>query len=71
MAVWTVCYGKMKKFKTVKQAKDFYLDCMFNSEGSEQSRYVQIYRQLSDGLKYCSDEEDDYINLKYMEAVMR
>ena len=71
MKIKTVCYGELKEFKSVKEAKDFYLDCMFNSEGSEQSRYVQIYRQLSDGLTYCSDEEDDYDNLRYIAAVMR
>ena len=71
MSIKTVCYGKLKEFKTAKQAKDFYLDCMRHSEGSEQSRYVQIYIQLCDGLKYCSDEEDDYDNLRYIAAVIR
>ena len=71
MTIKTVCYGKLREFKTVKQAKDFYLDCMRHSEGSEQRRYVQIYTQLCDGLKYCSDEEDNYDNLRYIEAVIR
>ena len=71
MTIKTVCYGKLREFKTVKQAKDFYLDCMRHSEGSEQRRYVQIYTQLCDGLKYCSDEEDNYDNLRYIAAVIR
>ena len=71
MKIKTVCYGKLKEFKSVKEAKDFYLECMMCSEGSEQSRYVQIYTQLCNGLTYCSDEEYDYDNLRYIAAVMR
>jgi len=67
MKVITVCYGKQKEFNSVKKAKDFYLDCILNSEGSECSRYVQIYGQLEDGLRWCSDEEDDYNTLKSLE----
>ena len=67
MKIITVCYGKSMEFTSFKKAKDFYLDCILHSEGSECSRYVQIYRQLNDGLRWCSDEEDNYINLKYLE----
>ena len=70
MTIKTMCYGELKKFKTAEQAKNFYLECMMCSEGAEQNRYVQIYTQLCDGLKYCSDEEDDYNILRLLEAVM-
>ena len=50
MKIRTVCYGKLKEFKSVKQAKDYYLECMMCSEGAEHSRYAQIYRQLHDGI---------------------
>lgn len=53
------CYGTVKHMKR-DHAKAFYLDCMENSEGSECQRYTQIYCQLLKGLKYCSDEMDNY-----------
>ena len=53
------CYGTVKHMERNK-AKAFYLRCMENSEGSECQRYTQIYCQLLKGLKYCSDEMDNY-----------
>lgn len=61
-------YNKIKEFKDVETAKAFFLDCMRNSEGSEQSRYVQVYTQLLDGHTYCTDNEnvteEDLINVE-------
>ena len=53
------CYGKAEKMEREK-AKAFYLDCMMNSEGSERDRYTNIYCDLVNGLKVCSDGEEVY-----------
>lgn len=50
-----VCYGKEHKFKTRKQAMDFFLECMACSDGSERDRYVNIYLELKSGKNYCTD----------------
>ena len=49
------CGGKTEKMKR-KDAEKLYLEAMMCSEGSEQSRYVQIYAQLVSGEDYCFDE---------------
>ena len=49
-------YGKEQKFKTRKDAINFFKECIIGSEGSEQSRYVSILIQLMNGGTYCSDE---------------
>jgi hypothetical protein len=51
-----VCYGKAEYWDDREKAKEFYLDCMRNSEGAERDRYVNIYIQLCDGLSQCEDE---------------
>lgn len=51
------CYRKTKTMRRDK-AMDFYLDCMYNSDGSEHERYETIYFQLKDGAMTASDEED-------------
>ena len=50
-------YNQVQEFKDRKTAIEFFLDCMKNSEGSEQSRYVQVYSQLLEGHTYCTDNE--------------
>ena len=52
----TSCYGKERKFETMKEAIDFYMTCVKASEGSEQSRYTRILIQLLEGNTYASDE---------------
>lgn len=42
-------YGVERIFKSKKEAKDFLIDCILNSEGSEQSGYVDALGQLMDG----------------------
>lgn len=56
--VTTKCCGKIQKWEEGEQAKDFFLEAMMNSEGSEHERYSAIYIQLMNGLSYCTDEED-------------
>ena len=65
-------YNQVQEFKDIETAKAFFLDCMKNSEGAEQSRYVQVYTQLLDGHTYCTDDErvteDDLVRIeKYFE----
>ena len=50
------CYGETEIMEREK-AKAFYLEGMMCSEGSEQSRYVRIYTQLTLGYTECTDEE--------------
>ena len=57
-AVITICYGKREEWKTRREAKEFYLQAMMGSEGSENQRYTTIYQKLSIGMKECSDEVD-------------
>ena len=67
MAITVECYGELKNFNTSEEAMRFFLECMLWSEGSERSRYYQIFTQLARGLKYCSDETNNYTLLKSME----
>ena len=53
------CYGREEKMEREK-AKAFYLDCMMNSDGSERDRYTQIYMDLMNGEKICSDGQEVY-----------
>lgn len=55
--VTIICYGRKDEMDRQK-AKEFYLDCMLNSEGSEQNRYTKIYLELCAGYKVCTDEDD-------------
>ena len=49
-------YNKKHVFQSSKQAQEFFLNCLYNSEGSEQSRYADILEQLAEGNRVCSDE---------------
>ena len=40
------------------EAKDYFLDGIFASEGSERERYAFIYAKLILGYDYCTDEAD-------------
>ena len=51
-----VCYGKAEIWEDREKAKEFYFDCMMNSEGAERDRYVNIYMQLCQGFVNCIDE---------------
>ena len=61
-------YNQTKEFSNMEQARAFFLDCMRNSEGAEQERYVRVYSQLMDGHTYCTDNEnvteEDLINVE-------
>ena len=54
--ITTICYGKADHWKSRKEAIEFFLDCMRNSEGAERDRYTSIYFDLLDGKNVCTDE---------------
>ena len=51
-------YGK-EKIMERDAAIDWMIECISNSEGSEQQRYVTILKQLSSGKMICVDEEEE------------
>lgn len=56
-AIKTTCYGKTDVWDSREEALAFFLKAMMGSEGSEQSRYTQIYTELLEGRMECSDGE--------------
>ena len=60
MKIKTLCYGKIKEFNSTKEAKDFYLDCYYSSEGSERERYSNILMGILDGQKIAYDDYEEY-----------
>lgn len=58
-SVTTKCYGEVKKWNNREEAKDFFLEAMMNSDGSEHDRYSAVYIQLMNGLPFCTDCEED------------
>ena len=50
-------YDSTTEFDTRGEAEAFLLDCMANSEGSEQGRYTTAYLQLFEGQTEVSDNE--------------
>ena len=57
-SVTTVCYGEEKLWDCRKEAKDFFLEGLKATEGSERERYATIYTKLILGKNYCTDELD-------------
>ena len=51
------CYGKKHTVDTVRQAEDFFWNCVENSEGAERDRYINILLQLRRGETCCSDQD--------------
>lgn len=63
-----ICYCQAEEWESRKQAKAFYMDCMFNSEGAERDRYVNIFRQLEEGQDLCIDEDRTPQEIQYILA---
>lgn len=57
------CYGKENTWKTRQAAINFFLDGIACSDGCERDRYVNIYLQLTNNYKYCSDECEDFMQI--------
>ena len=55
-SVTVICYGIKKIYRSREEAIRFYLAGMRACEGSERDRYTEIYLQLLDGCKVCTDE---------------
>ncbi|MDE5862617.1 MAG: hypothetical protein K2H28_10560 [Ruminococcus sp.] len=58
-SITTKCYGEIIKWDDRKQAKDFFLEAMMNSDDTEHEHYSAVYIQLVNGLSYCTDCEKD------------
>jgi hypothetical protein len=52
--VKVTCYGTTETMNR-KEAISFYLNCMYNSEGAERDRYVNIYLKLLQGDKVVNE----------------
>ena len=60
-SVEVICYGTLTRFKSRKIAREFYLECMLCSEGSEHERYSKIVGQImssGNDTKLFYDEDD-------------
>ena len=73
--VYTVCYDRLDVFNNKSEAKNFYSDCYYMSEGAEHERYVSILVDLNfsnigrDNVSaYCREisvkQEDKILNIK-------
>ena len=55
-SVTTVCYGEERVWDSREEAKNFFLEGLKATEGSERERYAAIYTKLILGKNYCTDE---------------
>lgn len=59
--VTVISNGTKFSFNSVDEAKKFWTECYYGSEGSEQSRYADILMQLASGKTNISDGTDDRV----------
>lgn len=52
----TICYGRVKEWKSREEAEKFFIECLLHSEGAEHERYLTILSKLKQGLTICSDD---------------
>ena len=57
-SVTTVCYGQERVWDSRTEAKNYFLEVLLATEGSERERYAFIYAKLILGYDYCTDEAD-------------
>lgn len=78
--VYTVCYDRLDVFNNKSEAKGFYSDCYYMSEGAEHERYASILVDLNfsnigrDNVStYCREisvkQEDKILNIKLDKAL--
>ena len=78
--VYTVCYDRLDVFNNKSEAKDFYSDCYYMSEGAEHERYASILVDLNfsnigkDNVStYCREisvkQEDKIVNIRLDKAL--
>lgn len=53
--VTTVCYGKIREWDERSEARNFFLEAMMNSDGSERERYANVYFGIIRGQEFCTD----------------
>ena len=57
-SVTTGCYGEEKVWDSRNEAKDFFLEGLKATDGSERERYAAIYTKLILRKNYCTDDLD-------------
>lgn len=80
--IYTVCYDTLDVFNTKEEAKKFYGECYYMSEGAEHERYASILVDLNfsnlgkDNVsKYCNEisikqnDSDKFIKLKLNDSL--
>lgn len=78
--VYTVCYDRLDVFNNKSEAKDFYSDCYYMSEGAEHECYASILVDLNfsnigrDNVStYCREisvkQEDKILNIRLDKAL--
>lgn len=78
--VYIVCYDRLDVFNNKSEAKDFYSDCYYMSEGAEHERYASILVDLNfsnigrDNVStYCREisvkQEDKILNIRLDKAL--
>ena len=50
-----VCYNRIERWHTRKNARRFFRDCARNCEGAERDRYINIVWDLEDKKTVCHD----------------
>lgn len=59
--VITYCYGKKREFESRKDAMEFFIACLMNSEGAEADRYGKVLKDIADGFEICRDGSGDEV----------
>lgn len=55
--VITICYGKQEEWEHRQDAINEFWCAINGSDGSEQQRYLNVYRNLMAGYKVCTDQD--------------
>ena len=55
--VKTICYNETKLWASRKEAVDFFLVGMHESDGSAKHRYLNVYLKLMEGMAVCDDSD--------------
>ena len=55
-SVTTICYGKKEVWDSRRDAAEYFLRAISETEGSECERYTKIYAELLKGNAVCTDE---------------
>lgn len=50
-----ICYDEERIWYDREEAKEFYLEAMMSTEGSQSERYKNIYYDLINGFSICRD----------------